>query len=207
MTLDEALAALSESRPLPGKGARECMLPEYRRGPYSWPAPAVWKDAAVLILLYPDAGLVRFPLMLRTSGSGVHSGQISLPGGARENGERMEACALRETQEEFGIDPSSIRVIRGLTPLGVTPSSFLVRPYVGVTDGRPAFRPSPAEVQALLETSLDELLDSGNRLETHMELGGRSWRVPYYHLAGKTIWGATALILAELEAMLRAQGA
>jgi 8-oxo-dGTP pyrophosphatase MutT (NUDIX family) len=205
LTLDEASAALSMPRPLPGDRARTAMIPEYRIGEQPWAEPDAWKDAAVLVLLYPEDGQVRFPLMLRPPNQGVHSDQISLPGGSRENGEPLESCALRETAEELGVAPSGIRIIRSLSPMYITPSRFLVQPYIGVAETRPDFQPSPSEVAALIETSLTELLDPGIHMVGSLELRGRTWRVPYYRLAGYKVWGATAMILAELEALLRGE--
>ncbi len=204
MTLDDALLSLDAARPLPGAAACMSMAPGYRLEPEFDLADGGWREAAVLILLYADRGTARFPLMLRPSGAGAgaHAGQVSLPGGSRESGESLEACALREAREEIGIDPASVRVVRALSPLAVPPSRFVVSPYVGVVAGRPAYVPSAAEVAALYEPSLDDLLDAAARREDEAPFGGRLWRVPYYRLAGQRVWGATAMILSELEAML-----
>ncbi len=178
------------------------MAPGYRLEPEVDLADGGWREAAVLILLYADGGTARFPLMVRPSGNGAHAGQVSLPGGSRESGESLEACALREAREEIGVDPASVRVVRALSPLAVPPSRFVVSPYVGVVAGRPAYVPSAAEVHALFEPSLDELLSAAARCEDEALYEGRAWRVPYYRLAGRRVWGATAMILSELEAML-----
>ena len=182
------------------------MLPGYRRDPAPELAAAPWREAAVLILLYADRGILRFPLMLRPAGDGVHSGQVSLPGGSREDGESLEACALRETREEIGVDPASIRVVRALSPLAVPPSRFVVHPFVSIAESRPVFEPAAAEVAALYEPALDELLEPGNRQSDRADFGGGSWTIPYFRLAGQRVWGATAMMLAELEAMLRVPG-
>ncbi|MCK7514792.1 MAG: CoA pyrophosphatase [Desulfobacterales bacterium] len=134
------------------------MIPEYRRGPAPDPDPSGWREASVLILLYPADGQALFPLIQRTTGTGVHAGQVSLPGGAREKGESSWACALRETSEELGLDTADVRMVRELSPLRVPPSRFLVRPFVGALGARPRFHPAPAEVEQWFETSLDELL-------------------------------------------------
>ncbi len=140
--------------------------------------------------------------MLRPSGEGVHSGQVSLPGGSREHGESLQDCALRETQEELGVMPEDISVVRELTSLEVEPSRFIVHPFVGLSNPRPSFRPSPDEVACLYEPTLDELLDSSNRLSDIALYQGRSYPVPFFWLSGQRVWGVTAMILSELEAML-----
>jgi 8-oxo-dGTP pyrophosphatase MutT (NUDIX family) len=178
------------------------MIPEYRRGPRPEDDGRPWKEASVLVLLYPADGRVVFPLIQRTSGTGVHAGQVSLPGGSREPGESAEECALRETSEELGFDVSDIRILRELTPLRVPPSRFLVRPFSGTLDARPVLRPSPAEVEECFETGLDDLLFPGSREEDLVERDGRLWRVPFYRLSGRRVWGATAMILAELAAVV-----
>lgn len=179
------------------------MAPAYRLEPEFSGAGGPWREAAVLILLYGDGAVVRFPLMTRPSGNGVHAGQVSLPGGSREAGESLQACALREAREELGVDPSSVRLVRGLSPIGVPPSRFMVHPFVATTASRPSFRPSPAEVAGLFEPSLEELLAAASRCEDEAEFAGRLWRVPFFRLAGLRVWGATAMILSELEALLR----
>jgi len=203
MTIDLVLKALSEYHPLPGATARACMAPGYRLEPDFFNASGTWREAAVLLLLYEVDGITRFPLMLRPSGGGVHSSQISLPGGSREAGESLEDCALRETAEELGVESGTVRVVRALSPLEVPPSRFTVHPFVGMVSARPVFRPAPAEVAAVFEPSLDDVLDSGTHQEDLAEFSGSLWRVPYYRLSGQRVWGATAMILAELEAMLR----
>ena len=204
MKLEHALAALTDGRPLPGEASRSSMIPGYRRNASGDIAPKAWREASVLILLYSCGNDTMFPLMQRPPGTGVHAGQVSLPGGSRENGESFEACALRENWEEIGVEPSSVRIARALTPLRVPPSGFLVRPFVGVIDSRPVFKPSPAEVAGLYETTLAELLDPESVCEELMTRDGKEWPVPYYRLSGQRVWGATAMILAELAAMLGA---
>lgn len=205
MNLETAQAAFTAPRSLPGEASRASMIPEYRRGPAPDPDPPGWREASVLILLYPADGQALFPMIQRTAGTGVHAGQVSLPGGARENGESSWECALRETSEELGFDTGDIRMVRELTPLRVPPSRFLVRPFVGVLGARPRFKPAPAEVEEWFETSLDELLFPASREEDFVEREGRLWRIPFYRLAGRRVWGATAMILAELGAVVSGQ--
>lgn len=209
MTLSHTLELISSKNSLPGDEARSIMLPEYRqKEALHQPSElASWREAAVLILLYEENGQTCFPLILRVDGPGVHANQVSLPGGAREPGEDLQNCAIRETAEETGVCPDDIRIIRELSPLQVPPSRFIVQPYVGMLAQRPAFRPAPEEVAAIVVPTIDEMLDPGNRAKEILSIRGHDWLVPYYRLGGHRVWGATAMILAELSAMIGRPGA
>jgi len=189
-------------RALPGEPARDSMLPPYRKDQRLDASDLHWREAAVLILVYQDAEVLRFPLIVRTDDGGIHGGQISLPGGSREAGESPEACALRETHEELGIGADGIRLLRALSPLRVPPSRFMVRPFVGYAVAPPRFSPSSAEVASLLLPALADLVDPRCRGTKDVFYGGQWWPVPCYHLSGGVVWGATAMILAELVALL-----
>lgn len=202
MTLETFLSRLDPSLPLPGDASRSSMIPEYRKGSPPEDDGRPWREASVLILLYAGSGGIVFPLIQRTAGTGIHAGQVSLPGGSRETGETARECALRETSEELGFDTSGVRILRELSPLRVPPSRFLVRPFVGVLDSPPPLRPSPEEVEECFEASLDELLAPATRQEDFVEREGRLWRIPFFRLAGRRVWGATAMILEELRAVV-----
>lgn len=166
-----------------------------------------WREAAVLLLLYERDGAARFALMERPAGEGTHAGQLSLPGGALEPGEDSEACALREYREELGLLPGLAAGPLALSPLEVPPSRFLVRPFVAVAAVAPDFEPNPDEVACVLEPSLAELLDSASAGEYEAAWDSKVWRIPYYELRGRRVWGATAMILAEFAALLSGAGA
>jgi 8-oxo-dGTP pyrophosphatase MutT (NUDIX family) len=189
------------TKPLPGVEAQMRMSPETRR-PVSEVYPL--KNAGVLILLYPHGGRVCTVFIKRTEYEGVHSGQVSLPGGMykEEDGSLMKT-ALREANEETGMDVLSVTIIGRLTPLHIPVSNVNVHAFVGVTDSRPDFLHDPSEVQYLIEESLDELLNEVNHKTKTMILFGNEVVVPYFDIQGNHIWGATAMIISEFSEIVK----
>ena len=142
------------------------------------------------------------PLTVRASGLARHAGQISLPGGAADEGETLAQAALREASEEIGVDPSSVRVLGALTPVHVIVSGFTLHPIVGVTDARPDFQAAPEEVDEILEVSLDDLRDASRiRVGTRIR-EGIAVEYPYFDLLGHQVWGATAMVLGEFVCLM-----
>jgi 8-oxo-dGTP pyrophosphatase MutT (NUDIX family) len=160
-----------------------------------------YRSAAVLLLIFPKNGKIFFPLIRRSEHLRNHQGQIALPGGAVEEGEDPVSAALRESEEELGIDGKSVQVLGPLTPFAVDVSRFLVYPIVGALSRVPQFKPSPDEVADYFTVSLSDLLDP--RLKTTMELtrDGQIYRVPCFSFSGTMVWGATAMALAEFRAL------
>jgi 8-oxo-dGTP pyrophosphatase MutT (NUDIX family) len=159
--------------------------------------PSDARLAAALLLVYPGVTQILVPLTVRASGLRRHAGQISLPGGATDPGETLVDAALREAQEEIGVDPADVRVLGELTPVHVLVSGFTLHPIVGVSDRRPAFRPAHGEVQEILEVSVDDLRDASRiRRGTRMR-EGVAVEYPYFDLLGHQVWGATAMVLGE----------
>lgn len=193
--------------PLPGRAGQARMAPVPYRGSMDdrWEAiPAQHREAAVLLLLYPDAtGHPHLALIRRPDYSGPHSGQVALPGGRREGDETLLQTALRETQEEIGVDPAPLAQLGALSSLYVRASNHLVYPFVAAAVGRPNFTPCEREVAAVIEVPLGRLLDRRFRgVEVvRFEQFGRV-RVPYFALPGTRIWGATGMILGEFLTVL-----
>lgn len=158
--------------------------------------------AAVLILLYPVDEMLYFALMRRAEYPGVHSGQISLPGGKHESAETFEQTALRETCEEFGVC-DGIRILGALTPLYVPPSDFEIHPVVGYAPTLPRWKADPVEVAEIIQVSLHTLFDDQLKGIEDMPRAEMTLRVPFYHLEQHKVWGATAIILSEFEIRLR----
>lgn len=160
--------------------------------------------AAVLVLLYPMGEGLHFVLTRRTESLGVHSGQISLPGGRCEGAESLSRTALRETEEEIGVRCDSVELLGELTPLYVPPSDYLIYPRVGACSARPALRPAPSEVAEIIEAPLSLLLDDSIKGVENVTRYGQPFTIAYYHIGAHKVWGATAIVLSELEWRLRA---
>ncbi|MGZ4113952.1 MAG: NUDIX hydrolase [Actinomycetota bacterium] len=139
----------------------------------------------------------------RTEHLSRHAGEISFPGGLRhdEDGD-LRATALRETQEELGLDPAAVDVLGTLPPVHTFVSGILIVPFVGALSERPAFWPNDAEIAEVLEFSLDELVRAESLVEFPRE--GRVYRGYAYEMPNATIWGATARILHDLLEAMRA---
>ena len=191
------------AQPLPGYDAHQRMSPVPRTGSepgYVPPTPP--RRGGVLVLFYPHNGALHLPLILRPTYDGVHSGQVGFPGGGHEALDAdLTATALREAYEEVGIPAGAVEILGALSKLYIQPSNYEVYPTVGWMAERPPFRIDPYEVALLLEVPLAEFQNPANRYEEMWNLRGRQVRVPYFHIQGQTIWGATAMILSELMAL------
>lgn len=192
--------------PRPGRAAQVSMSPRPRLGDRPDLPTNCPHQGAVLLLVYPLQlrGAWAIPLTQRTDKVELHKGQISFPGGAREPGDvDFAATALRETQEELGIAPGSIELLGTLTPLYIPSSSYCVYPFVGWTPRAFALHVASQEVAEVIEARLDVLLDPSTRHVEKRVLNGQTFEIPSYQVGSATVWGATAMILAEFLALLR----
>lgn len=158
------------------------------------------RKAGVLLLFYPNGKDIQLALIRRAEYPGVHSGQISFPGGGWEQqDEDIIATALREAEEETGVRRDSVFTIGRLTDLFIPPSNFLVTPVVGYSLTRPEFIADPEEVDSILEISLKEFLKEGSKQEKEISIfPAINIKVPCYYIDGHIIWGATAMIISEM---------
>ncbi|HLO58066.1 MAG TPA: CoA pyrophosphatase [Bacteroidales bacterium] len=183
------------TRPLPGIEAQMRLSPPARN---LIEPDRQTRESAVMIMLYPVGEEITTVFIKRTEYEGVHSGQVSLPGGMRKKSDvTLEQTALRETFEETGVSPELIQVIGHLTSLHIPVSGNLVFPFVGICENKPLFIPDPFEVKYLIEASLDELTNPSNRKSKVMSIAGYEIDIPYFDIQGDHIWGATAMIMSE----------
>lgn len=174
------------------------------RTQYRPPArPGTPRQGGVLLLLYPCDDRLCFALTRRTNTVENHQGQISLPGGGQEPGETLAATAIRETGEELGISVTQDQVLGQLAPLYIPPSDFEIHPFVAYHHSRPDFQPAPAEVAELLEVPLDLVLDPTIHMHEEGSVRGIQVLIPFYNVGTHKVWGATAMVLSELEQRLR----
>jgi len=209
MQLQEAVQRLRASlaKPLPGHDAflelSGYKRPDLEAALRSDPPP---RESAVLALIYKRAEEAHALLMLRPTYAGVHSGQVSFPGGRREPQDAdLRATALREFAEETGARTAGIDLLGALTPVYIPPSRSLVTPFIGIAEETGPFAPDAREVAELIEAPLSLLLrdDILKRREQHIAVMGRSVEIPYFDVQGRVVWGATAMMLAELRELLR----
>lgn len=186
------------NEPLPGSTAYQQMIPRAaKRLRFKFDEEP--RKGAVLILLYPDSNVIKFPLIQRPLYEGVHSGQIALPGGRYETADRdLVETALRETHEEIGVHPDHVNIIGQLSEFMVSASNHLVLPVIGYAAVKPVFKKDDYEVDEIIETPLDELLDA-TRIKEKEIITASGYRLhsPYYDVQGKVVWGATAMMLSE----------
>jgi 8-oxo-dGTP pyrophosphatase MutT (NUDIX family) len=204
MRFDEVERRLiaARHRELPGPSAQAVMAPRPRRSWVPGEVPPDARMAAGLALLFPRGTDTALLLTVRGAKVATHAGQVSLPGGAVEAGESVEAAAIREADEEVGLD-RDVPVVRvRLSPLHIPVSGYVLHPVVATTATAPVVRPCEREVDRIVEVGLAALA-SGDllRFET-IERDGFAMVVPYFEIAGEKLWGATAMVVAELLAVL-----
>jgi 8-oxo-dGTP pyrophosphatase MutT (NUDIX family) len=199
MTLTEIDRRVREAfaQPLPGIEAHRGMAPRPRPGWRPGTSHEPRRLAAALLLVYPGPFGASVVLTIRPSTLAHHGGQVSMPGGGVAPGEGIREAALREANEEVGVDPGVVDVLGMLTPLDIPVSGFLLHPVVGVTAVRPDFRPADGEVERVLEVPVDHLLDPSRQGFDRRLRDGIHYDVPFFFASGEVVWGATAMVLSE----------
>jgi 8-oxo-dGTP pyrophosphatase MutT (NUDIX family) len=162
--------------------------------------PGIDTPAAVLVPLYEHDGELHVILTRRTWNLRSHSGEVSFPGGRRDEGDDdLWVTALRETREEIALDTSTVERIGELDHLATVTSRSYIIPYVAALPGRPDTTPNPGEVSAVLHVPVAELLDPAIYREERWQLPWAEDRpIFFFELVGDTVWGATGAMLRQL---------
>ncbi len=190
-------------QPLPGQEAHLKMASATRLRFKTQPNEKT-RRSAVLILFYPYRDQILVPLILRPKYDGVHAGQMAFPGGRYEKtDENLIRTALREAQEEIGIKAADVQILGKLTELFIPPSNFYVLPVIGKLPYKPDFYPDPREVEAVLEVTLDEMMDESIVGSSLLDVRGVTIDAPFYDIQGHKVWGATAMMISELLTIIR----
>ncbi len=193
-------------QPLPGFAAQEKMSSRARTIPSQIPQNA--RPSAVLALLFPKADDLHLLLIERIADGKAHSGQISFPGGKKDPTDSdLRTTALREANEEVGIMSGDVEILGELTPLYIPVSNFHVYPYLAYTEASLTYNISVNEVADVLEIPVRHLLAPERKIVTDVVSPGlnfiiknaRAYRLP----DERVIWGATAMMIAELEEILK----
>lgn len=153
--------------------------------------------AGVLIPLLTRNHTLEMLFTRRTETVLTHKGQISFPGGQREDSdaETIET-ALRESYEEIGLEPSRVTVLGQLDDVFTAVSSFVITPVVGLVEGGvDDLRLAPDEVKSVLMVPVDRLLDAEVHTTETRSVGGQLYRIHYYTIGDDVIWGATGRIV------------
>lgn len=161
------------------------------------------KKASVLCLFYPKNNEPHFVLMKRVSYPGVHSGQISFPGGQIEENENPLEAALRETYEETGMQVKKDDVLSAISEIYIPPSNFYVYPFIASLKETPLFKADKTEVDYLIDVPVKEFLNPSNLKKKQLQYSYGTFEAPYFHLQNETVWGATAMILGEVFEILK----
>ena len=165
---------------------------------------ATTRRSAVLMMFYPKGEDIFLPLILRPQYDGVHGGQMAFPGGRVELKDKdIHATALREAQEEIGIKATDVKVIKNLSELYIPPSNMFCQPVVGYMSTRPDFYPDEREVAGIFEVSISEILDPSILQLRTVENQGVKLETPCFLIQEQIVWGATALMIAELVEILK----
>jgi 8-oxo-dGTP pyrophosphatase MutT (NUDIX family) len=150
----------------------------------------------VLVPLYERDGDTFAVFTRRREDLKRHAGEISFPGGRRDPGETLPHCALREAQEEIGLEPADVELVGALTPVNTWATGFVIHPFVGVLEAPPEWVLSEAEVAEVIELPLAGMREAG-RME-RMTRRGITFETHVYEIGDAFVWGATARVVADL---------
>lgn len=193
------------AQPLPGLSAQMKMAPPIRTADMK--APDDVRLGGVMILIYEIDKKWNTLLIRRTEDGNTHSGQISFPGGKKDhNDQDLISTALRECEEEINVKRNDIEILGTLSPIYIPPSNFLVTPAVGYVKHLQSYKAAEFEVQEIIQTPLELLFwhkTKSTRIVKRSDNKEQDMETPVYRLADDIIiWGATAMMISELESLI-----
>lgn len=203
MKLDSLIQLIRKGfeKPLPGVAAHRMVVPLSRalNGVEEARSSGDFRESAVVALFREKNDEAHLVLMQRPAYDGVHSGQISFPGGKREDFDQdLRSTALREMTEEIGIREDEVQLLGALTEIFIPPSKFIVQPWIAFTHRELKFLPDPVEVSEVLEFPWRKFQEGASLQEVDMNIRGFKAKVPAFVIDDKVIWGATAMMIAEI---------
>jgi 8-oxo-dGTP pyrophosphatase MutT (NUDIX family) len=159
-------------------------------------ADAKLVSSAVLVPIYRRQGQYHILFTQRTERVREHKGQISFPGGARQEMDKtLLDTALRESAEEIGLAPGRVEILGELDDTITTTSNYIVTPFVGLIPWPYEFKVDGWETEAIIEVPIAALMNKDCLRQETEVTGGQALTSYFYHYQGKVIWGATARIL------------
>lgn len=192
-------------QPLPGIKAHQQYAPEGREiNPAALPIDT-YRNSAVAVICAEVEDQPSLILTKRMPYDGVHGGQISFPGGKKENEDQTsEHTARRETKEEIGWSLEPNHLIGKLTEVYIPVSKFRVEPYFYLIDEIQEYQLNAREVSQIIHLPLEFILNEQSTQLTSVHISGQQElkNVPAFVYNEHVIWGATALMLGEIRSML-----
>jgi len=183
-----------------GEEAHKVMSPPIRKILPQAPPDAKLSSVMLPLSLQNEEWCITFILRSNLNDKDHHSGQLSFPGGQKEDSDiDFEACALREVHEEIGVESEKIQMLGPLSPLYIPVSGFLVYPFVGVLAEGTEMLSQPSEVEDIITVPFNHFLQPNiiNFTKIHHKAGYTMQDVPYFPIGDKILWGATSMILYE----------
>lgn len=187
---------------LPGREAQAKMMPVIHESHLQYFNDELkLKPAAVMIMLFPEDDKIKTVFIERTPDPGPHSGQIAFPGGRKDPEDKdLFETAIREAMEEAGVSIDRNQIIGNLTPIEIPISGYSVLPVISVLPARPDFTVCYEEVNDIFVVDLPALLK--NKHYKTVPARGIHIETPCYMFCETIVWGATAMVLSELEEII-----
>ena len=184
---------------LPGEKAHRLMLPP-GRDLYPETGKGIVIQSSVLILIFPDNGILHTCLIRRPASMRNHGGQIAFPGGRYEKSDQeLVRTALRESFEEIGVIDDQIDILGLLTPIYIEVSNFMINPFIGWCETVPHFKIDSREVDELFIVPVENLLSQTTNELRNVVTPRGTLNVPGFFIDPVFIWGATAMIISEFK--------